>query len=170
MRNKQIMGPYPPKQGAGTVVGGYGDPAQKHTQKQPRNPPPQPPQSHPPTYRSPTNIEHYSNSAVPTRRCCANSNAMGCIIVQNQGIGRSGAGKGRCRAGGMRYVNDNYYLAVALLYVYMQMHYGTAGSPDHSCVYGRMDVFTVSACLRGQHGNLSSHHNHQSCHMLFKNT
>lgn len=95
---------------------------------------------------------------------------MDCIIVQNKGIGRSGVGNGWRRAGGMRYVNDNYYLAVALLYVYMQMHYATVGSPDQSCVYGRMDVFTVSACLSGWHGNLSSHHNHQSCHTLFKNT
>jgi hypothetical protein len=54
---------------------------------------------------------------------------MDCIIVQNKGIGRSGVGKGPCGVGGggMRYVNDNYYLAVALLYVYMQMHYATAG-------------------------------------------
>jgi hypothetical protein len=94
---------------------------------------------------------------------------MDCVIVQNKGIGRSGVRKGG-GVWGMRYVNDNYYLAVAGVCVYMQMHYATAGPLVHSCVYGRTDVFTVSPCLSGCDGNLSSHHNHQSCHILFKNT
>jgi hypothetical protein len=44
---------------------------------------------------------------------------------------------------GTQYANDNYYLLVTLLYVYMRLYYATQASLDYSCVCESTGWFMV---------------------------